>query len=90
MMLTALIAERELAKGNRVTLLGKDIVSAFNNTEEYTMISTLARYPQTQLNSKYVKDFFRPRKLAIVWDGLPRLVCKQRRVFLSFLMIYRV
>jgi len=68
MMLTLSTAEREIARGNRVTLLGKDIVSAFNNIRSETLLEILVANNVREETIEYIRRFLAPRSFNIGWD----------------------
>jgi len=68
MMILVSRAKKELGEAHKVTLLGKDIVSAFNNVRREPL---LARMEQEDLinEHKYCQQFLRSRTFTISWDS---------------------
>jgi len=64
--------ERGLKEGKRVTLLGKDVVSAFNNLRREGMLESLERAGVPKATRDYVSAFLEPRAFQISWDNEPR------------------
>jgi len=61
---------RETRKGAKVSLLGKDIVSAFNHLRHQPTLKKIRSCSPDNL--VFVKQFLTPHHLQISWDGAPR------------------
>ena len=64
--------EEALGEGKHVTLLGKDIVSAFNQVRRTKLLQTLRSQSTPSHLTRYVKDFLQPKTCQIGWDGQKR------------------
>ena len=61
---------RDMRKGARVSLLGKDIVSAFNHLRHEPTLSKIESYSPENL--AFMTQFLTTHHLQISWDGLQR------------------
>jgi len=61
---------RVLGKGARVSLLGKDIVSAFNHLRHGPTLDTIRANSPGDLD--FVRQFLHPHHFLVFWDGAPR------------------
>ena len=70
-MTTVSRAQKEITSGGRVTLLGKDIVTALNNLRKDKIIPMLL---SNNLHKEHAfrTDFLAPRKFQISWDSEER------------------
>ena len=64
-------AETALKQGKRDTLLGKDIVSAFNNVRKERVLQALREHNTEQDIIDFVTNFLSSRQSDISWDGRP-------------------
>jgi len=70
-MIIASMAQEETRKGKLGTLLGKDVVSAFNNLR----LSRLLEIPADSKLDKeadFWRDFLQPRRFQFAWDSEER------------------
>jgi len=67
MMIIATVMKKEVAKGNKVTLKGKDIISTFNNVRSHHILDLLT---EANLSKEryYCREVLDPRSFAIAWD----------------------
>jgi len=68
MMITVGKVERARAEGKRATLLGKDVVSAFNRVRADRLCGILER-AGLHWEAEYCRNFLGPRTFTISWDG---------------------
>ena len=66
-MITVSQIQRELKKGSRVSLIGKDIVSAFNHLRHTTTLERVRMCSPENLG--FCRQFLTPRYFQIYWDG---------------------
>lgn len=69
MMITMSKVERAMKGGSRATLLGKDVVSAFNNLRKEGTLEALAWAGVDRETLNYTEAFFESRYFYISWDG---------------------
>jgi len=72
LMLIVSTAKVEMAKGAKVTLLGRDIISAFNNLRSGPLLHSLTQHYIHPPYGTYVSNFLRTRTFNIGWDGSMR------------------
>ena len=65
------IAERCVRNSGRATLLGKDIVSAFNNLTKETVMDTLTRSNAPPHLTRYIDEFLNASS-SVGWDDRDR------------------
>ncbi|KAF8418695.1 hypothetical protein EV426DRAFT_678967 [Tirmania nivea] len=70
-MLTTSLAKKAVDEGDQVTLLGKDIVSAFNNVCTKSIVESLSK-PETRHFIPFIGRFLGPRTFDNVWDNQVR------------------
>jgi len=68
MMVITSVAGSEIQNGNNVILLGKDIVSAFNNVRAARVLEIIRKNNLVR-EAALCKDFLLPRKFQISWDS---------------------
>jgi len=71
MMIITSTVQKEIAKGNQATLLGKDVVSAFNNVRTTKLLAILRRQNLEQ-EADFCQTFRRPRAFQLTWDSEER------------------
>jgi len=69
LMLIVSTAKVEMAKGARVTPLGRDIISAFNNLRSGPLLHTLTPQNIHPPSVTYISNFLHTRTFNIGWDG---------------------
>lgn len=72
MMLTVSHAERAIKEGKKATLLGKDIVSTFNNVRKPRLMQLLRQGDTPKHLISYIQHFLTTRTFQLGWDGLTR------------------
>jgi len=70
MVITAIQIQRELKGGSRVSLLSKDVVSAFNHLRHAPLLERIQAFSPENL--EFCRQFLSPRFFQIYWDGLHR------------------
>lgn len=74
LMITKHLASKSMAKANQrhnhATALGKDIISAFNNTNKPEVMAIIGKHAPRL--SSYVDNFLRQREFTICWDSKPQ------------------
>jgi len=68
MVIAVSTACKEIAKGNQVSLLGKDIVSAFNNVRATKLLKILTEHNLIK-EAAFCKEYLLPRPFQILWDS---------------------
>jgi len=71
LMILTTTAQKEIAAGSQATLLGKDIISAFNNVRKDKLMAMLEEKGLHQ-EARYCNDFLHPRSFQISWDSEER------------------
>ena len=71
MMITVSRVERARSQDKRVTLLGKDIVLAFNRVRVGRVVSALREQGLTRLADN-CEGFLAPRPFEVAWDAVAR------------------
>jgi len=72
LMLTMSHTQRALANGAQVSLIGKDVVGAFNHLRKESLLQTLAEGGCDARIRSYVEHFLRHRSFVVCWDGKDR------------------
>jgi len=72
LMCTVSTAKRALAAGEQATLLGKDVVAAFNHLRKEGLMQSLEKTDLEANFIGYIQDFLNPRSFEMAWEGQTR------------------
>jgi len=71
-MLTVSTVRRALANGEQATLLGKEVVAAFNHLRKEGLLQSIGNTDLETNFVRYIQDFLNLRSFKLSWDGQDR------------------